>query len=746
MRFLLVLFVVVPLLLFSGCAKQVAPPLDGPDRLLESRFTPLDLTEYLQLDQQSRADRSHAADSDFVAVLMHRQELFELQVIEDYAMDIHGNTADFSENPAWEKRVDTLIRKLHRATATDPTFVEAWYILGDLLNLTGDQDRARLCFASGLRARRHDQRECSIDDISGALRVGAAWSCREQGLVEEGLAWLEISEKELGFYSREARLVRGLLLADGGRFREAWKMAMSLKATRYPHRSWMRIGVGTTKSGFERRWVQAMAWLGIGEIENARHALGVLMMTHGDRPHMRRFWNDAGLVCELSGRVEEASNCYGVALVGDRVMLPYLPWEAYSTPPVILQQPDIRIPFYTVYETNYYAGSLFSFATQLMAETANTKDPLARAIIGRDAEQALTVCMRRGIRPVMSQALRGRNRYYLGEMIRAEDDLQQACAELNARGEDDVGSCVVLGVILLNDQRAGEALDYLQRAAKVAPAVAGVWRTLGVTYATLGREEEANDAMTHAIDLEPGNSNGWYNRGLWHAERQCWDEAVVDLEIATRIAPWNQRAMKLLQRSASELRLAGRDEDLAEATKLAASLAAENQAIREGRIEQQPHVIRLSGTPDGARHAVSVTPVDYEARAAKLEQEYGLAPTTAGRRELADAYLKSGRSQDVVLLLTDEWSPTMALEDMLLLLRADRDQGRYERALSLIDNRGSELPEDTRLWSLLALVCLESDHRDQGRQALDHALLLDPDNRGLQMYRTFLGNSNGVAK
>jgi tetratricopeptide (TPR) repeat protein len=267
-----------------------------------------------------------------------------------------------------------------------------------------------------------------------------------------------------------------------------------------------------------------------------------------------------------------------------------------------------------------------------------------------------------------------------------------------------------------------------------------------VTYATLGREEEANDAMTHAIDLEPGNSNGWYNRGLWHAERQCWDEAVVDLEIATRIAPWNQRAMKLLQRSASELRLAGRDEDLAEATKLAASLAAENQAIREGRIEQQPHVIRLSGTPDGARHAVSVTPVDYEARAAKLEQEYGLAPTTAGRRELADAYLKSGRSQDVVLLLTDEWSPTMALEDMLLLLRADRDQGRYERALSLIDNRGSELPEDTRLWSLLALVCLESDHRDQGRQALDHALLLDPDNRGLQMYRTFLGNSNGVAK
>jgi len=734
-------FMILLLLALVGCARQAPPPLTTPERVLASRFTSVDLETFLALPDAERRARAQAADSDFSAVLLHRTRLEEQRRFEQYSDGLHGNTAQFTPNPADETVTDRLIRKLHRATSVDPSFAEAWWELGDDLLLIGDPVRARAAFLSGLRAAPHDGRPSSLEDLPDALRVGAAWACRDQGEPERGLA-LVLDVPPASVHAREALLLRGLLLADAGRFHEAWDVAMALEAAVFPHRSYLRMGFGTTRSGYQRRWIQACAWLGQGEPGMARHALGDLNMTQGDRPFMRRFWDDVGLVCELTGNVDEAAQCYGLALVGDRERLPFVPWEAYSVPPIIGGHPSLRLPFFTVFETNRYAGSPFAFAVQLMIDTANAEDPARRADLAALADAAWSRNMRRGVRPLESQALRGRTRSYAGDMAGAEADLREACAALAARGTPDGESLMLLGLLLLQQQRAGEAAPYLAQATAVDSTLAGAWRGLGAALATAGDGAGALAAMDRAVDLEPGNSSGWYNRGLLQAGRGRWAEALVDLELATRLAPWNQDARDLLQRAASELRREGRQAELAASGAEAARLAAANPTLAAGGVDDRPGAVLLGGTR-GPREAAPR--VDYAARAEELIADLAAADDPDLRRQLADAYLHLGRADEAAALVARaEPSAVPPLDDLLILLRADRSRGVADRTAGLVDRMDDgSLPDDPELWSLVALTCLDAGRDDAGRRALDKAVALDPANDGLRLYRNFLSGSDG---
>ncbi len=744
----LIVLIMLPTALLTGCGRHAPPPppLDNPDRMLEAEYDSLGIEDFLVLDEASRADRASAADHDFLALLRHREELERYDRLERSIAS--GNTNDSAvqivENVHNKKRVDTLIRKLHRAVNTDPTHAEAWCELGLLQDLIGDFDRARLSQASALRAIPHDRRPFDRIELETICRIGAAWACRDLGLWSEGLGWLEVAPGSLGERAQEATLVEGLLLAGAGRFSEAFDRSMDLGAIRYEHKGYKRRGFGKVASNYGRAWIQGMAWLRNGEPDMAYHALGVLLQTRIDVPFMRRYWNDVGLICELSGHRDLAIDAYGLALVGERIMLPYLPWEGFSTAPVILGEPHLKTPYFTVFDSNYFAGSLFSFAAQLMSECGIAEDPGLCASRGRDAEQAFTICMRRGIHPTLAQALRGRTRFFVGDMAGAERDLLAACSRLDSLATPDAASCLILGTVQLSDDRADEATFWLSRAVEADPEMAGAWRTLGAALAMRGRADEALAAMDRALDLDPESSAGWYNRGLLHAEQDHWARASVDLGVAVRLAPWLTKARDMLQRAAVELRRDGRETEVARAAAVADSVAGGLPVVAEGRFEEHPSVIMLGGRV--RRQAAPMT--DYAAMADTLAAAYSETPTTESRRRYADVLLRLGRSDEALLLyaadLAADQESDMAWEDLVLLLRADRDRADPTRALSLVRSLGTRGDAaDPDLWSLVALTCLESDHRAEGLQALDHALTLDPSNEGLKAYRAFLDRAEG---
>ena len=62
-----------------------------------------------------------------------------------------------------------------------------------------------------------------------------------------------------------------------------------------------------------------------------------------------------------------------------------------------------------------------------------------------------------------------------------------------------------MGYEALKANRAAEALPYLQEAVAMAPNQAVCWHDLGVAYARLGREQEAEAAVVHAHQLAPSD-------------------------------------------------------------------------------------------------------------------------------------------------------------------------------------------------------------------------------------------------
>lgn len=732
---------VATIVALAGCGRHVPPPppLDNPGRTLEARYDSLGLEEFLALDDLARADRSAAADDDFIGVVYLRERLREFRQMELMTNDDVGygtQIISYDDNPNDELRVDDLIQKLHRAVNTDPTFTEGWLELAVLQDLIGDHGRAQRSCALGLRAVAHDRRDVDRVAAASALRLQAAWSCRDLGDQRGGLDWLDAPASDFGERAQESILVRGLLLADAGRFRDAFKASMDLGAIHYPYRSYQRRGAGSIGSGYGRAWIQAAAWMAKREPMLARHALGVTLPTRTDVPFMRRYWNDVGLVHESLGDAKAASDAYGLALVGERIMLPYVPWDGFNMPPLIHGAPDVEVPYFTVYESNYFAGSRFAFAAQLVVETAAAYDPVARATRARDADQALTLCMNRGIRPVLSRALRGRARYYAGDLAGAEGDLRWACSVLDSLGSNDAGSCVVLGTILLNDGRHLEASNWLERAVVAEPELAGAWRTYGASLAVGGRRDDALAAMDRAIDLDPASSSAWFNRGLLQMEMGRWTDAVVDLSVTTRLAPWNRKAVDLIQQAGGELRASGRGDELAVADARAVSLADGLDIVAEGGVEERPGVFVLGGErSEWSAHAWA----DPEAAVDSLATVHHAAPTAENRRALADALIRCGRGAEALILLSEAWSLEMPSEDLILLLRADRDGADAARALTLVGQLGGTADRpDPEVWSLVAMTCLDQGHRDAGLRALERAIVLDPDNTGLRTYREFL--------
>ncbi|MBC8424642.1 hypothetical protein H8E07_11000 [bacterium] len=728
--FLIILLAAVHL---CGCSTRLPPPpLDDPGRALVAEVDSLGLEAFRALPLAEKTERRRLSDSDLDPLDLWERELADNDRLERGSIPLRSRDwRSLERGRPPEKRLDRIMRHLRRAVNTDPAHVRAWRELGRLAAVTGGWEHAAEAFDAGWAALRHDRRDWRAAHLGQRVLLGAAPAHRGPGLWGGGLGWLE-SPKGAWHHtlSEEQTLLYGLLLADAGRFREAFAVAEAMPPLRYHQFGMYRRGYHVTQSGYANRWIKGMAWLALGEPAFAYHALGLLSQTRIRIPYMSPYWNDVARICELTGRVDEASTNYALALLGLHPLHFYVPFEGYSCPEIILGEPDVRVPYFTVWYEDYLVGSLFAYGCQMLAECSVADDPEVRRSRGEKAVTAFSVCMRRGDRPARAQALRGRARFYMGRDETALADMLEGRRLLAERGEIDPLTAYVIGTLHLTAERPAESLLFLEEATAVAPELAAAWRTYGVALARVNRHAEADTAMNRAVVLDPGAASGWYNRGLQHMNHQRPEAARSDLLVALKLAPDDPRIRQLVARLERDWELADDPGSQAAAQARADSIHAE---IASGDW--------LTRDATGGPRSFAIADLDFEARADSLAAAYAADPADEIRRELAVAQLQAGRPESTLELLLPLWPRELFLTERMLVLRADRELGHAERARDLALSLADGSPDifDLDFWTLVALTCLDAGEREAGLCALDYAVGLAPANHALRSFRKLVG-------
>ncbi len=120
----------------------------------------------------------------------------------------------------------------------------------------------------------------------------------------------------------------------------------------------------------------------------------------------------------------------------------------------------------------------------------------------------------------------------------------------------------LLGVLKLQDGKAGEALRLVSAALKVDPRAADAWANLGLVQKALKREADALASFDQALALAPGHIEALNNRGSTLLSLQRADEALACFD---RVLGANPRYLPALVNRANALvELARHDEALGE--------------------------------------------------------------------------------------------------------------------------------------------------------------------------------------
>ncbi len=710
---------------------------------------PLDLAAFLALPARGRADRVERSERwlakwrKFEDNARRSAKLNDAKTAETITygpsspLNVGGSPQKWLGSGAVEAA-----QWLSSATDLDPSNAEAWLALARLRADLGERERQRAALAAAGRAL--DAAPDSTSDERRALRLevlqASAWLDRDEGRWDEGLA---VVERGLGLEPEdlELMLVKGLILADAGRFVEASAIARDLPSIRYHVHGMLLMGLQKAPSDYGSRWIQAMAYVAAGDPKLAEYALGVLHPERIRLPFMSRYWNDVGLVAELNDRPADAAFYYSIALVTAPWHY-YRPWAGFGCPSRILGQPAPGVPVFTSPAHRYLAGSLFSYGAQIAAEAEVAADSAIAAGRGALADSALTLCRRRNVRPALALALRGELRADLGEDDLAEADLTRARQELAASGQRNARTSTALGIIRMKREDYTAALDLLREATQADSTSASAWRMLGVALAEVDRPVEARAAMDRAIALAPRSADGWYNRGVLALSRSEWEPAVADLRAAAALAPQSVRIAEALARAERQ----APDTIL---TRTPGTIRRELLRVEPSAPERLPLRGATVGLGQTSRPSDRVGRLLEPTAAADsaagprlhdLESLYERQPSPQAREQLASAYLRARAPEKALKLLAPSWGKDLSVVETRIVLEADRQRNDAGRALDLaraVDPAHPD-PADRDLWALVAMMCSGADHARDGLRALEAALTLDPRNSGLIMYRETL--------
>ncbi|MCP4572902.1 MAG: tetratricopeptide repeat protein [bacterium] len=596
---------------------------------------------------------------------------------------------------------------LEACLEADGAWVEAWSELGHLRLVVGDRAAARDCLELALLAARH----AGPADRETMLRThrDLAWALRELAFQDQGLAAVDVGLEEFPG-DEDLLLVKGLLLADAGRFTDAIRLARCLPERDIRWFDPRNGGVIERTTGWPEQWVRSQAHLAQGD---PVAAFGALEEEQDDLPvdvkdlrgqgwkigfqavfaHERRFWNDLGLVAQL---LEDPSAVqFYVASYADPIHSLYFPATLDIRSPLVFGVPDGQTPSVTSFAHGHYvAGSPWSYVALQMDLMALALFPAQRDRAAAEALAMLDVLDRRGLRPDINAALRGRILFRQEKYVEARVQLVAARDGFLGTGRVDARTSLLLGLIDLAVEDFSRSVGFLEESARADSTAAVTWRMLGVACANLERTDEALLAMNRSLGLEPRSLAGYYNRGLLQLQMRRCDAAAVDLDRAWRLAPDNEEVRRLLQTAAACVRAQNAGEE------------ATVPQVRPGGVE--------------AILPVPSTDMLLEHLEADLEDFFLVSPDTAtatlglsGRAARAVACMDRSDPAGARILLADHWGVDLTPLEEVVLLEAERRLAVNEHVTRLVRDAlvGEVATTNPYVWALM----LQEVRVDTGR-------------------------------
>lgn len=608
-------------------------------------------------------------------------------------------------------RLGDVIEHLDLAVGLDPTLARMWLARGRLLDLAGDEHRARESLQAAWAAL-----EAVVDDGSehGRLRrdvaVTAAWLERDGGWWDAGLDWLDRAEAWTGADDSEAVLLRGLLLAGRGDLVDAMALSYGLPPMEILDVSNMGwngfMGLKKKKTDMLKRWLQADVWMRRGRGDLAWAVLGRIPYWRRVVVLPYRLYQDLGTYAEISGDPYRANLYYALAYIRRQYRRSIMP-VPLQCDPVIRGVPHAGVSFFRMEGGGFHGGSLRSYAmsSSMLALLAEGGPDAERSY--QLALSALETCMRRGISPDEALAMRGRLRFSRGYYVLAEIDLARARSIFAESGQIESMTSYLLGLVAMGRDRPAEAVTLLEEAISVDTELAGAWDVLGVARLQLGRRAEARHALDRAVELAPRQASARFNRGLLRCQEGDLDGGLADLETAASLSPDDQQIGRIIQLA--------------------------NLARREGRSflpgmdgagRWQPAAVKVDAHDGGRFGPVAVdmdelmadvsAEVGMEARAEgldaamlkQLQDQYEAEPTPLRRKLLAHAFLWLDLPGEARRVLAPHWGADLDRDETMLLLWLDQRAGEADRLRDISVTMGLELSLEVSRYDWNAVMSL----------------------------------------
>ncbi len=194
---------------------------------------------------------------------------------------------------------------------------------------------------------------------------------------------------------------------------------------------------------------------------------------------------------------------------------------------------------YFLMEDYTSAAEWFTKAVEL-----DPKDALARFYLGRakfnqkrfgEAIRAFNECLSLDPKNVKAADNLGLAYESLGKIEEAVSAYRTAIASDAGNTARIAGPYLNLGALLVENDRASEALPYLLQAARITPADLRVHRELGKAYLQLNRLDQAQAELEKAVQLAPENAPVHFLLAQVFRKRGLTDNARVETERYTAL-------------------------------------------------------------------------------------------------------------------------------------------------------------------------------------------------------------------
>lgn len=375
------------------------------------------------------------------------------------------------------------LQRLRTATGLDPSNPYAWHLEAWFASCVGDLDRTARALAGAESALVR----VPADELPGVRRgvaLDQAWLAWERGRIRTAAEAVEHAAS-LGADIFQVTLLRGLTAARLGDQAVAFAAANLLRQVairRFPMNyrtsgsapELNNVAVwAAVPSDYAERWIKALSWIEAGQPQMAAKAFGTYRFDD-IYPQAHRFWNDAGLIYELTGRRDLALKAWDQA----RITTPFAPYFPVRTRSHDLGRLTGRpgdLPVHLGFDSFPLAGSRLAFAALLVERMDRTADEAARQGVAADALDELDLCRARGHHPVQSALLRGAVYHRLGDLESAVIEVETALRLLDRQG-DGPGYRAVLDQ--LADVRADRSLAGIRTFFGQAGSARGRWASV----------------------------------------------------------------------------------------------------------------------------------------------------------------------------------------------------------------------------------------------------------------------------